>query len=192
MSKKLTLIVAILAISVLLFVFISTPIANININAATTGHTDTTITRTLSPMLPSPGSTFEVTLNITGLRIGGIVETIPDGFTFVSTTHPLNQTRVSGQKVVFVVLNETSIRYEVRAPSRGSGTFSGTWYDAMSEKEGDIESTHVSLRMAEASPTPAPTSAPAPPVPGFEAVYALAGLLMVAVAVLVLHRSVRR
>jgi len=188
MSKKLTLIVAILAISVLLFVFISTPIANIN--AATTGHTDTTVTRTLSPMLPSPGSTFEVTLNITGLRIGGIVETIPDGFTFVSTTHPLNQTHVSGQKVVFVVLNETSIRYEVRAPSRGSGTFSGTWYDAMSEKEGDIESTHVSLRMAEASPTP--TSAPAPPVPGFEAVYALAGLLVVAVAVLVLHRSVRR
>ena len=118
------------------------------------------------------------------------METIPDGFAFVSTTHPSNQTHVSGQKVVFVVLNETSIRYEVRAPSRGSGTFSGTWYDAMSEKEGDIESTHVSVRMAEASPTP--TSAPAPPVPGFEAVYALAGLLVVAVAVLVLHRSVRR
>jgi len=180
MSKKLTLIVAIFAILVLLFIFIFTPIA---INAATTGHTDPTITRTLSPMLPSPGSTFEVTLNITGLRIGGIVETIPDGFAFVSTTHPSNQTHVSGQKVVFVVLNETSIRYEVRAPSRGSGTFSGTWYDAMSEEEGDIESTHVSVRMAEASPI----SVPAPPVPGFEVVYALAGLLVVAVAVL--HRS---
>ena len=156
MSRKSTLIVAIFVISVLLFVFISTPIANIN--AATAGHADTTITRTLSPMFPSPGSTFEVTLNITGLRIGGIVETIPDGFAFVSTTHPLNQTHVSGQKVVFVVLNETSIRYEVRAPSRGSGTFSGTWYDAMSEKEGDIESTHVSVRMAEASPTSVPTA----------------------------------
>jgi len=60
----------------------------------------------------------------------------------------------------------------------------------MSEKEGDIESTHVSVRMAEASPTLTSTSVPAPPVPGFEAVYALAGLLVVAVAVL--HRSVRR
>ena len=181
MSRKSTLIVAILAISVLLFAFIFMPITNIN--AATTGHTDTTITRTLSSMLPSPDSTFEVTLNITGLRIGGIVETIPVGFAFINTTHPSNQTHVSGQKVVFVVLNETSIRYEVRAPSRGSGTFSGTWYDAMSEEEGDIESTHVSVRMAEASPI----SVPAPPVPGFEVVYALAGLLVVAVAVL--HRS---
>jgi len=130
--------------------------------------------------------------------VGGIVETIPEGFTFVSTTHPSNQTYVSGQKVVFVVLNETSIRYEVRAPSQGSGTFSGTWYDALGEKEGIIKSMSVSVRVVETpmqGPTPTPTTTPAltpspspspsPPaqVPAFEAVYALAGLLVVAVAV---------
>ncbi len=171
----LILSVAILAISVLALA----PIVNVKATA-----TDTTITRTPSTTNPTPGSTFEVMLNIAGLQIGGIVETIPDGFAFVSTTHPLNQTYVSGQKVVFAVVNETSIRYEVQAPLEGSGTFSGTWYDALNEKEGDIERTDVSVRVAEtytppSSPTPTPT--PSPPVPGFEAVFALAGLFVVAV-----------
>ena len=154
------------------------------------------VTRTLSTNTPAPGSTFHVFINISGLRVGGIVETIPEGFTFVSTTHPSNQTYVSGQKVVFVVLNETSIRYEVRAPSQGTGTFSGTWYDALSEKEGIIKSMSVSVRVVEtpmSGPTPTPTTTPAPSpspspsppaqVPAFEAVSALAGLLVVAVAV---------
>ena len=149
---------------------------------ATAKATDTTITRTPSTTNPTPGSTFEVMLNIAGLQIGGIVETIPDGFAFVSTTHPSNQTYISGQKVVFVVVNATSIKYEVQAPSEGSGTFSGTWYDALNEKEGDIKSTSVSVRVAE-TPTPpsGPTPTPSSPVPGFEAVLALAGLFVVAV-----------
>ena len=160
------------------------------------------VTRTLSTNTPAPGSTFHVFINISGLRVGGIVETIPEGFTFVSTTHPSNQTYVSGQKVVFVLLNETSIRYEVRAPSQGSGTFSGAWYDALSEKEGIIKSMSVSVRVVEtpmSSPTPTPTTTPVPSpspspsppaqVPAFEAVSALAGLLVVAVAVSVLLRG---
>ena len=96
------------------------------------------------------------------------------------------------------MLNETSIRYEVRAPSQGSGTFSGTWYDALSEKEGIIKSMSVSVRVVETpmqgpttittttpALTPSPSSSPSPPaqVPAFEAVSALAGLLVVAVAV---------
>ena len=169
----LTLSVAILAISVLSLA----PI--VNVKAATT---ETTVICTSSTITPVAGSTFDVTLSIEGLRIGGIVETIPDGFAFVSTTHPSNQTYISGQKVVFVVVNETSIKYEVRALSEGSGTFGGTWYDALSEKEGDIESTSVSVRVAETpTPSPTPTPAPSPPTPGFEAVFALAGLLIVAV-----------
>jgi len=149
------------------------------------------VTRTLSTNTPAPGSTFHVFINISGLHVGGIVETIPEGFAFVSTTHPSNQTYVSGQKVIFVVANETSIRYEVRAPSQGSGTFSGMWYDALSEKEGDIKSMSASVRVV-GTPMQSPTTTPAPsppvPVPAFEAVSALAGLLVVAVAVLVSFR----
>ena len=149
---------------------------------ATAKATDTAVTRTPSTTNPTPGSTFEVMLNIAGLQIGGIVETIPDGFAFVSTMHHSNQTYVSGQKVLFAVVNETSIRYEVQAPSEGSGTFSGTWYDALSEKEGNIKSTSVYVRVAETpTPSPSPTPTPSPTVPGFEVVFALAGLFVVAV-----------
>lgn len=185
MSQMLLIFsVAILAISALSLA----PIVNVKATA-----TDTAITRTLSTTSPTTDSTFDVMLNITGLQIGGIVETIPAGFAFVSTTHPVNQTYVSGQKVVFVVVNETSIKYEAQALSEGSGTFGGTWYDALSEKEGDIESTSVFVRVAEtptppSSPTHIPT--PSPPVPGFEAVFALAGLFVV--AVLFLFRRKKR
>jgi transcription termination factor Rho len=147
---------------------------------ATAKEADTAVTRTPSTTTPTPDSTFEVMLNIAGLQIGGVVETIPDGFAFISTMHPSNQTYVSGQKVVFTVVNETSIRYEVRAPSEGSGTFSGTWYDALNEMEGNVDSTSVSVSVAE-TPMSSPTPTPSPPVPGFEAVFALAGLFVVAV-----------
>ena len=174
-NKKILTIVLIIA-TILGILTSSVALASI----ATAKATDTAVTRTPSTTTPTPDSTFEVMLNIAGLQIGGVVETIPDGFAFISTTHPSNQTYVSGQKVVFTVVNETSIRYEVRAPSEGSGTFSGTWYDALNEMEGNIDSTSVSVSAAE-TPMSSPTPTPSPPVPGFEAVFALAGLFVVVV-----------
>jgi len=178
-NKKILAILLLLTIAMMILVISTSSIALTSI--ATAKATDTAVTRTPSTTTPTPDSTFEVMLNIAGLQIGGIVETIPDGFGFVSTTHPSNQTYVSGQKVVFVVVNETSIKYKVRAPSEGSGTFGGTWYDALNEKEGNSSSTSVSVSMAE-------TPTPSPPVPGFEAVFALAGLFVVAVLFLSLFR----
>jgi PGF-CTERM protein len=144
----------------------------------------------LSTTNPAQGTTIDVSLNIKDLHIGGIVETIPDGFAFGSTTHPSNQTYVSGQKVVFAVVNETSIKYKVRAPSEGSGTFSGTWYDTLNEKEGDIERTDVSVKVVETpTPSPSPTPTPSPPTPGFEAVFTVAGLLAVAYPLLFMRKG---
>ena len=175
----LTLSVVILAISLLTVA----PIATVKATA-----TDTTVTRTASTTSPTSGSTFEVMLNIVGLQIGGIVETIPDGFAFVSTTHPSNQTYISGQKVMFAVVSETSIKYEVQASSEGSGTFSGTWYDALNEMGGNIDSTSVSVSVAK-TPSPSPTPTPSSPVPGFEAVFALAGLFAAAVLLLLMRKG---
>ena len=175
-NKKILAVVLTIAMMILVISTSSVALTSI----ATAKATDTAVTRTPSTTTPTPDSTFEVMLNIAGLQIGGVVETIPDGFAFISTTHPSNQTYVSGQKVVFTVVNETSIRYEVRAPSEGSGTFSGTWYDALNEMGGNVDSTSVSVSVAE-TPMSSPTPTPSPPVPGFEAVFALAGLFVVAV-----------
>ena len=177
-NKKIMAIFLLLTIAMMILVISTSSIALTSI--ATAKATDTTVTRTLSTTTPTQGSTFDVTLDIIELQIGGIVETIPDGFAFVSTTHPSNQTfNMSGQKVVFVVVNETSIKYKVRAPSEGSGTFGGVWYDALNEKEGNSGSTSVSVSMAET---------PSPAVPGFEVVFGLAGLFVVAVLFLFSRR----
>jgi len=177
-NKKILAILLLLTIGMMTLVISTSSVALTSIAAAKA--TDTTITRTLSTTTPTPGSTFDVTLDIAGLQIGGVVETIPDGFAFVSTTHPSNQTfNMSGQKVVFVVVNETSIKYKVRAPSEGSGTFGGMWYDALNEKEGNSGSTSVSVSMVET---------PSPAVPGFGAVFGLAGLFVVAVRFLFSRR----
>ena len=173
-----TIVLIVLSISITMFAI--APIATTGAPAAT---------RTLSTANPAPDSTFEVMLDLSGFQIGGVVETIPEGFTFSSTTHPSNQTYRSGQKVVFVVINETSLNYDVRAPSEGRGTLIGTWYDALNGTTGDIVRTDVSVRIAEtptpsSRPAPTPTPAPSPSTPGFKAVFALTGLFTVAYMIL--------
>ena len=60
-----------------------------------------------------------------------IVETIPDGFTYVGTDLPGGAIDTSGQSVTFVLLGESSFSYTVSAPRRKWGVyaFSGTLTD---------------------------------------------------------------
>jgi hypothetical protein len=120
-----------------------------------------------APADPVPGAEFDVKLTISGERppVVGIVETIPEGFDFVSTSHPPGQYAVSGQKIVFAVINETEILYRVKASSSGVGSFTGTWVDMLSQKEGSIAGTGGIEEGSTTTPTPATT--PTPEVPGF-------------------------
>ena len=141
------------------------------------------------PSSVAPSSEFEVLLRIEGEPplVVGITETIPEGFSFVSTN--CKHFNISGQKVAFAAINATEIRYKVRAPSSGEGTFSGSWIDFLSEKEGNIANTTVIIKgttptiaspspLPTASPTPTPTSTPTPTPPGFEAFFAIASVLL--------------
>ena len=59
-----------------------------------------------------------------------IVETIPDGFTYVSTDLPGGATDTDGQSLTFVILGEDSFTYTVTAPAEtGSYAFSGSLTD---------------------------------------------------------------
>ncbi len=149
-----------------------------------------------APADPIPGTEFDVKLTISGERplVVGIVETIPEGFDFVSTSHPLDQYDVSGQKIAFAVINETEITYRVQASSSGVGTFTGTWIDMLSDKEGairDITDVVGAGSTIEEEPTPlqvvttptskmtqSPTAAPTSEVPGFEPIFAIVSLLI--------------
>lgn len=138
-----------------------------------------------APAGPAPGAEFEVHLTINGELplIVGIVETIPEGFDFVSTT--CEQYEVSGQKIVFAVIDETEIMYCVKASSSGEGSITGTWIDLLSDKEGSIADTSSVVRgggVGTTTPKPSPAATPAatPPseVPGFEAVFTAVALLI--------------
>jgi hypothetical protein len=129
---------------------------------------DVAVSREIDPSSVPVGGETRVTLSISGMSAGGIVETIPEGFTFLKTSYPADNYRISGQKLTFAVIGETEITYQVRAEGEGARTFTGTWNDAVSKKEGTIPPTTVnggSGAAAGAAPagtdraTPGPTSA---------------------------------
>ncbi|WP_054847434.1 hypothetical protein [Methanoculleus chikugoensis] len=49
--------------------------------------------------------------------IGGITEVIPAGYTYLGTTHPMDQTRTEESKVHFAILGEESITYTLSGPA---------------------------------------------------------------------------
>lgn len=104
------------------------------------------IIRTLSTTEPAENSEFSVTLNVSGTNVAGIVESIPEGFSYIGTSHPETQTSQSKQKIFFSVIGETEITYRVKAPLSGGGSFTGTWYDPLDKTEGVIANTDVIVK----------------------------------------------
>ena len=99
------------------------------------GLCDTGVDRTISEVAPGE---FDVTLSMNDIMICGIAETLPGDLTFVSTTHPLEKVRVSGQKISFAVINETQVTYRVRSSTAGTPEIAGIWVDLMSDSEGAV------------------------------------------------------
>jgi hypothetical protein len=149
-----------------------------------------TVTRA-APATPAPGAEFEVTLQLqlSGELplVVGIAETIPPGFSFISTS--CEHYEISEQGLLLAVINESEVRYSVKAPASGAGTFSGRWIDMLSEREGAIADTFVSVGGTGTGPSeggsPMPSGSSAAPsasseVPGFETVFAVLSFLVAA------------
>ncbi|TQD25916.1 hypothetical protein [Methanolobus vulcani] len=106
---------------------------------------ETNVVRDISTPESSSDSEFTVTLKISGTDVVGIVESIPEGFSYVGSKHPEDQVSQSGQNLIFSVIGETEINYQVKASSTGEGSFTGVWYNPISETEGTILDTDVSV-----------------------------------------------
>lgn len=102
-----------------------------------------TVSRDIDSSSVPVGGEVLVTLSIDGMNAGGIVETIPEDFSFVETSCPADRYRVSGQKLIFAVIGESEITYRVRAETASSRAFTGTWNDAFSKEEGTIPPTTI-------------------------------------------------
>lgn len=106
---------------------------------------ETNIVRDVSTLEPNSDSEFTVTLKISGTDAAGIIENIPEGFSYIGSDHPEIQIRQSGSRITFSVIGETEISYQVKAPASGEGTFRGVWYNPINETEGIIVDTNVSV-----------------------------------------------
>jgi hypothetical protein len=84
------------------------------------------------------GNGLDITLTLTDIPVGGIVETLPDGCTWTEADHPENRTRVSGQQVAFAVIGEEAINYRARGPQDAAEAFTGTWEDLLTGESGTV------------------------------------------------------
>ena len=105
---------------------VSTPRVGVTASAA----------RSFSPATVAPGGRVTVTITAANYGLaGGVTETLPAGFSYVSSTHASNQVihpvEGNSQMVRFTLQGETSLTYTVTASSvEGSYTFSGTLRDS--------------------------------------------------------------
>jgi hypothetical protein len=122
-----------------------------------------TVTRSM-PAIVDPGATVTVTLtnssDFTTSPGWGVTETLPAGWTFVSTTAD-NQSVVGGA-YQFVKISATPITYTVTAPAAsGAYTFSGTFVDGNRNTGTVGGATSVTVR------EPAPTVTTVVPVSSY-------------------------
>ncbi len=76
-----------------------------------------------SPATVSPNQEFQVTVNVADYGAAGqVIEKLPAGFTFVSSTLPERAVTVNGSKVSFLLMNEKSFSYTLKAPA-STGTY---------------------------------------------------------------------
>lgn len=95
----------------------------------------------------SPDQEFKVTVNIADYGAAGqVIEKLPAGFTFVSSTLPERAVTVNGSEVSFLLMTEKSFSYTLKAPAT-----TGTYKIAGILR--DINKTEFSVRPADCSIT---------------------------------------
>ena len=89
-------------------------------------------TRSFSSASVTPGARVTVTIRASNYgQAGGVTDTLPAGFSYVSSSLDASQVRVSGQDVRFILQGDASFTYTVTAASTpGSHPFSGTLRDS--------------------------------------------------------------
>ena len=125
-------------------------------------------TRTFDMPTVAPGGQVVVTLTATGYGFfGAVTETLPAGFTYVSSSLPADQIDIDGNKLTFFLIGEGSLTYKVTAAmAEGSYRFDGTLRDAdrMDHQIGGVWEVTVAVTTPTptSTPSPVPTATPAP------------------------------
>ena len=126
-------------------------------------------TRSFNPATVAPGGTVTVTIEAANYgQAGGVTETLPSGFSYVSSSLRASQVNESGQNVRFTLQDDTSFTYTVTASSTpGPYDFSGTLRDFELDDYTVGGDTRITVQ-APSTPTPSATRSfnPATVAPG--------------------------
>ncbi|MDO8841243.1 PGF-pre-PGF domain-containing protein [Methanocalculus sp.] len=90
-------------------------------------------------------SDLQITLEIEGMPAGGIIETLPEGFTFLETDHPADRVYRADQQIIFSVIEDETIIYTARSQNAGSNVISGRWDNLVENAQGIIADTLVNV-----------------------------------------------
>ncbi|HDS64207.1 MAG TPA: hypothetical protein ENN52_08880 [Methanofollis liminatans] len=113
-----------------------------------------TVVREVGPA--DAGGLITVTLSFSGMEVGGLTETLPEGFTYVDSSLPSSRVMVQDDQVCFCVINESTVTYRLRAPDQGSGEIVGTWWDFTARTNGTIPSSAIPSGGVETPAAPGP------------------------------------
>jgi len=101
------------------------------------------ITRSISPQSPESGDIVTVTIDLPPSFFGGVIENIPEGFSYEGTDYPQDAIRQQGKYLIFAVTGEEKINYKLRMPDSGCGYLTGEWEDFKTSQKGKIEDTFL-------------------------------------------------
>ena len=127
------------------------------------------VTRSFSAASVTPGGELVVTVTVSNYGSGGqVVEMVPAGFAYVSSTLSGSSVGVDGQTVRFTLLGETSFSYTVTVSStEGSYSFAGTLTDFYRVEHQTAGDTEIEVATPAPTPTmPAPTPTKSRPSSG--------------------------
>ena len=119
-------------------------------------------TRSINPASVAAGGTVTVTIAVTDLGFAGLVtETLPEGFSYVSSSLADSQIGEDGQIITLFAFGEDSFTYTVTASNdAGDYSFSGTVEDDNDDVRDVGGDTDVTVTAAPATPTAEPTEEP--------------------------------
>ena len=108
-----------------------------------------------------PGVTIEITVTANDYgQFGQIVEMLPQGFTFVDSTHDAEGVEVDGRVVTFTLLQNDSVTYTVTASETdGDYEFTGILKDEDRQEFAVVGASIITV-LSPATPTPEPTILP--------------------------------
>ena len=127
-----------------------------SISVRAPAQTPPSASRSFDSAMVDPGGQVVVTINALNLGgLGAVTETLPEGFSYVSSSLDDAQVNVSGQTARFTLQRDTLFTYTVTASSTpGPYSFSGTLRDADQNDHMVVGDSSISVRAPEAIPAP--------------------------------------